>query len=182
MSDTSVKKGAWKLAAAVVVMFGFGYLLVPLYTVFCDITGLRYTEDSPESVAADIVEDTSRTIKVEFDSSLNQGMAWDFEPDVHSIEIHPGRLYNTQYFAKNRTGHTMVGRAVPSITPLAATKYFVKTECFCFSYQTLEPGESREMPLIFMVKPNLPKDVKTVTLSYTFFDATELGETEDKNS
>lgn len=185
MKDLSARqksRGVWKLVVAVVAMFGFGYLLIPLYDVFCDLTGLRFTAKSEQTAPLGITEDTSRSLWVEFDTTLNAGMPWKFEPEVRRIEVHPGRMYTTHYIAKNNTGHAMIGRAVPSITPLVANKHFVKTECFCFSNQEFEPGEQKSMPVIFMVHPNLPKDVKVVTLSYTFFDVTEFSSTHQDRS
>jgi len=174
---SSVKNGAAKLALVAVCMFGFGYLLVPLYDVFCDLTGLRFTQDANEElVAQEIVEDTTRFVTVEFDASLNQSMPWEVKPAVTRMQVHPGRVYTTNYIAKNKTQSAMVGQAVPSITPFVANKHLVKTECFCFENQPIEAGQQVEMPLSFMVNPKLPKDVTVVTLSYTFFDITQSAE------
>ncbi len=171
--DKSSKTVVSKLAIVAVCMFGFGYVLVPLYDVFCDITGLRFTQDeNQELVAQEIVEDTTRLVTVEFDASLNQSMPWEVKPEVSKMQVHPGRVYTTNYIAKNVTQAQMVGQAVPSITPYVANKHLVKTECFCFENQPIEAGQQVEMPLSFMINPKLPKDVKVVTLSYTFFDIT----------
>ena len=159
-----------KLAMVCVCMFGFGYVLVPLYDVFCDLTGLRFTGDSEQRVSQEIKEDTSRLITVEFDASLNQKMPWEVRPEVSKMQVHPGRVYTTNYLAKNITQSEMIGQAVPSITPYVANKHLVKTECFCFENQVIEAGKEVAMPLSFMINPNIPKDVKVVTLSYTFFD------------
>lgn len=169
-SSTSIVS---KLAIVAVCMFGFGYVLVPLYDVFCEITGLRFTQDQNEElVAQQIVEDTSRLVTVEFDASLNQSMPWHVKPAVSKMQVHPGRVYTTNYLAKNVTEAQMVGQAVPSITPFVANKHLIKTECFCFEHQLVEAGQQVEMPLSFMINPKLPADVKVVTLSYTFFDIT----------
>ena len=170
----SSKSIATKLALVAVCMFGFGYVLVPLYDVFCDLTGLRFTQDSNEQlVSQEIIEDTSRLVTVEFDASLNQSMPWEVKPAVTKMQVHPGRVYTTNYIAKNTTQSQMIGQAVPSITPYVANKHLVKTECFCFENQPIAAGEQVEMPLSFMINPKLPKDVKVVTLSYTFFDITQ---------
>jgi len=162
-----------KLALVCVCMFGFGYALVPLYDVFCDLTGLRFTDDEKQLVSQEIKEDTSRLVTIEFDASLNQSMPWDIRPAVSKLQVHPGRVYTTNYIAKNNTQSEMIGRAVPSITPYVANRHLIKTECFCFENQIIEAGKEVEMPLSFMINPKLPKDVKVVTLSYTFFDITQ---------
>lgn len=162
-----------KLAIVCVCMFGFGYVLVPLYDVFCDLTGLRFTDDSAQLVSQEIKEDTTRLVTVEFDASLNQRMPWKVRPAVSQMQVHPGRVYTTNYIAKNQTQSQMVGQAVPSITPYVANRHLVKTECFCFENQVIEAGKEVEMPLSFMINPKLPKDVKVVTLSYTFFDISQ---------
>jgi cytochrome c oxidase assembly protein subunit 11 len=162
-----------KLALVSVCMFGFGYVLVPLYDVFCDLTGLRFTQESNELVSQEIQEDTTRIVTVEFDVSMNESMPWRVRPAVSKLQVHPGRVYTTNYIAKNTTQSAMVGQAVPSITPYVANRHLVKTECFCFESQPIEAGEEVEMALSFMINPKLPKDVKVVTLSYTFFDITQ---------
>ncbi len=159
-------------------MFGFGYVLVPLYDVFCDLTGLRFTEDSAQLIPLEISEDTSRVVTVEFDVSLNQRMPWDIRPAVRHMQVHPGKVYTTSYFAKNKTQASMVGQAVPSVTPYIANKHLIKTECFCFANQKIDAGEEIEMPLSFMLNPKLPQEVTVITLSYTFFDITQTAEVE----
>ena len=162
-----------KLLLVSVLMFGFGYLLVPLYDVFCDLTGLRFTDSSAQLVPQEIKEDTSRTITVEFDVTRNNQMPWDIRPAVRRMQVHPGKVYTTRYFARNETDGLMIGQAVPSITPYAANRHLIKTECFCFANQSISAGEEVEMPLSFMLNPKLPAHVKVVTLSYTFFDITQ---------
>ena len=175
--DKASKNVATKLALVAVCMFGFGYVLVPLYDVFCDLTGLRFTQDeNQELVAQEITEDTSRYVTIQFDASLNQSMPWDVTPAVTKMQVHPGRVYTTNFIAKNTTQSQMVGQAVPSVTPYVANKHLVKTECFCFENQAIEAGQQVEMPLSFMINPKLPKDVKVVTLSYTFVDITQSAE------
>ncbi|MDW3096033.1 MAG: cytochrome c oxidase assembly protein [Gammaproteobacteria bacterium] len=169
----SSKNVVAKLALVCVCMFGFGYVLVPLYDVFCDLTGLRFTQDSEQLVAQEIKEDTTRFVTVEFDVSMNQSMPWNVKPAVSKLQVHPGRVYTTNYIAKNTTQSSMIGQAVPSVTPYVANKHLVKTECFCFENQPIDAGKEVEMALSFMINPKLPKDVKVVTLSYTFFDITQ---------
>jgi cytochrome c oxidase assembly protein subunit 11 len=158
-----------KLLFVVVGMFSFGFALVPLYDVFCDITGLngktgdRYVAEAPAEV------DYSRTIKVEFLANLNAGMQWEFKPVTYSMMVHPGETARVEYIARNRTDRDITGNAVPSVTPGIAAEHFQKTECFCFTEQTLKAGEEKTMPVIFMIDPTVDEDVKEVTLSYTFF-------------
>ena len=163
---------AAKLALVCTLMFGFGYLLVPLYDVFCDLTGLRFTEDSAQLVPQEISEDTTRLVTVEFDVTRNNHMPWNIRPAQRRMQVHPGKVYTTSYIAKNETNGVMIGQAVPSVTPYAANRHLIKTECFCFANQTINAGEEVEMPLSFMLNPKLPANVNVVTLSYTFFDIT----------
>lgn len=158
-----------QLLLATAMMFGFGYALVPLYNVFCDITGLngRTSDEAAKVQPVDI--DQTRLVKVEFVSSLNANMPWKFRPDVSEVMVHPGEPTRIQYYAKNMSSSTIVGNAVPSVAPGQAAKYFSKTECFCFTQQELKAGEEKEMPVVFIVDKNLPKNIHTVTLSYTFF-------------
>ena len=157
-----------------VLMFGFGYLMVPIYNIFCDITGLNGKTGSISIAEASTLQvDENRMVKVEFTSSLNQYAPWEFKPVVTSMMVHPGKSYKTSYVATNRLSKSLTGQAVPSVSPGRAASYFNKTECFCFTAQTFAASESKDMPLIFVVDPNLPKDVDTVTLSYTFFDVTD---------
>lgn len=175
------KKLIAKLSLVVVGMFGFGFALVPLYSVICDAFGLngRFVEIDAgtydaQGKSADTLKqgiDESRTIKVQFLASRNQNMPWEFRPVTQQLEVHPGQVEEVTYYAKNNTGRKMVGQAVPSLTPGEAVKYFTKIECFCFNQQTFEAGEERKMPLRFVIDRRLPDDVNTVTLSYTFFDA-----------
>lgn len=154
-----------------VAMFGFGYLMVPLYDVFCDITGINGKTGSISAVEAGQLEvDTDRLVKVEFISSINRQAPWEFNPDVKSMMVNPGKPYKTSYTAINQLDQAMTGQAVPSVAPSKAATYFNKTECFCFVQQIFEANERKQMPLIFVVDPELPDDVDTVTLSYTFFD------------
>lgn len=159
-------------------MFGFGYALVPIYDVLCDITGLNgKSENVTQQQQANFQVDDSRTITVEFITTLNQGMSWDFEPATSKIEVHPGKPYQTSFFVKNKTNRSIIGQAIPSVAPFSAANHFIKTECFCFNDQLLEAGQSLEMPVVFVINPALPKHVKTVTLSYTYFDVSNTAST-----
>ena len=166
-----------KTVLIVIGMFGFGFALVPLYSVICDVFGLngRFIElqkvEQAEYVAN--VErriDSTRTVRVEFLTTLNQKLNWEFRAKQNTIDVHPGKVTEVMFYAKNLTNRKVVAQAIPSVTPGYAAKYFSKMECFCFSQQTFEPGEARNMPLRFYVDPNLPKRVKTISLGYTFFD------------
>ncbi|HLT25514.1 MAG TPA: cytochrome c oxidase assembly protein [Zeimonas sp.] len=157
-----------KLIALCAAMFGFGFALVPLYDVFCQITGIGgRTADGPQQVTENV--DVNRTVRVEFVGALASGAPWEFRPNVSHMEVHPGQLYETQYFARNLTGSTLIGHATPSVSPGSAAKYFKKVQCFCFTSQEFAPHEGRDMPVLFMVDPDLPAHIDTVTLGYTFF-------------
>lgn len=159
-----------RLAVMAACMFGFGFLLVPLYSVLCEITGFGgRTNDTVAVIPAGIQVDTGRTITVEFVAVRNEQAPWEFQPTVTSIEIHPGKLYDTSFFARNLTDHELVGQAIPSVAPGTAAKYFHKTECFCFTSQKFLAREGRDMGVQFMVDPALPEYVDRITLSYTFF-------------
>jgi len=158
-----------RLMLVVIGMFGFGFALVPLYDVFCDITGLNGKTGDQVRLAEAMKVDTSRLVEVEFIASLNDNMPWEFKPVQHSITVHPGEPTRIEYVAVNRTNSAIVGQAVPSVAPGHAAGYFQKTECFCFTEQKLEAGEEKKMPVIFVVDPELPEDVSQMALSYTFF-------------
>ena len=159
-----------RLGLVVLAMFGFGFALVPLYDVFCEVTGLNgKTGRIAAGEAQGLQADTSREITVEFVASVNSDLPWEIRPLVRRVKVHPGEVTEVKYSARNTTGQTIVGQAVPSLAPGLASKYFNKTECFCFTQQTLAAGEYKEMPLRFIVDPELPANVNSVALSYTFF-------------
>jgi len=161
-----------QLGIAAVLMFGFGFALVPLYDVFCDITGINGKTGRialEEALSQQVDED--RLVTVEFLATVHTDLPWEFRPMVKRIKVHPGEVTEVNYFASNKTENLVAGQAVPSLAPGLAAKYFNKTECFCFTRQTLGPGESKEMPLRFVVDPALPANVRTVSLSYTFYQA-----------
>ena len=159
------------LVLAALAMFGFGFALVPLYDVFCEITGLNGKTGGAVAEMPAATPDTSRWVTVEFTGSVSQGMPWEFRPLQKKLRVHPGQVTVAQYYVRNTTDETIVGRAVPSVAPGLAAAHFKKIECFCFSEQTLKPGEAREMPVRFTVAPELAATIGTVTLSYTFFNA-----------
>ncbi|MBU2925977.1 cytochrome c oxidase assembly protein [Colwellia sp. 4_MG-2023] len=162
-----------KLVFMVFAMFGFGFALVPLYDVFCDITGLNGKTNDVAVVYSDNGIDTSRTIKVQFITRMAKGIPWQFEPIINEISVHPGEMKFVNFFAKNEANHDITGQAVPSVSPGLAAGYFQKIECFCFERQPLRSGEEVEMGLQFYVDIDLPVDIHTLTLSYTLYDITE---------
>jgi len=162
-----------KLVLVVFAMFGFGFALVPLYNVFCDITGLNgKTNDTAAVYAADGI-DTSRNIRVQFISHITSGMPWQFAPITEEVTVHPGELKLVKFYAKNESQQDLIGQAVPSISPGIAHSYFQKIECFCFNQQPLKAQEAVEMAVQFYIDPELPADITTVTLSYTLFNVTQ---------
>lgn len=174
MDDKKTFNSAWRLAGFALGMFAFGYVLVPIYDVFCDITGLNgKTGVVNEAVAEKMHIDESREITVEFVASLNQNLNWDFAPVKTKMTVHPGEIYTTHFVATNNYDRDMVGQAIPSLQPGVAAKHFNKTECFCFNNQLFKSHESKTMPVSFVIDPKLPKKIQTVTLSYTFFDVTQ---------
>ena len=163
-------RGVGKLFLIPVLMFGFGFLMVPIYNVFCDATGLNGKTGSISAAQAAMSQaQKDREIKVEFTSSVNQGGPWEFYPTEKSMLIHPGQLYTTRYVAHNTSDQPLVSQSIPSVAPLTAAAHFKKTECFCFTQQAFAAGEQRKMPLTFIVNPELPEDIDTITLSYTLF-------------
>ncbi len=158
--------GLVKMLGIALGAFIFTFSMVPLYRIACEkVFGVRLQKGAD---AAAIAHD-NRWVTVEFDGTVNSKLPWEFAPGQTKLRIHPGQLYEAKYFARNTGDHAIVGNAVPSIAPSRASGYFSKTECFCFTAQTLAAGESRDMPVRFIVDPDLPADVHTITLSYTFY-------------
>jgi cytochrome c oxidase assembly protein subunit 11 len=159
-----------KLIVIAILMFGFGYALVPIYKKICEITGINIL--TPKDVTIEEVKntqvDTSRVITVEFDANV-QG-PWRFRPTVNSLQVHPGEMAQVVYEVVNTQSRAIDGQAIPSYAPQQVAAHFKKVECFCFQQQTLGPNEAKQMPVVFYVDASLPKDVKTITLSYTFFE------------
>jgi cytochrome c oxidase assembly protein subunit 11 len=164
------------LLAVAVGMFGFGYALVPVYNMFCKLTGLNgKTGRISENAAVLAQVDRGRSVTVEFVTTLNASLPWDFYGKVRKMQVHPGEINQTSFYARNNADHTIVGQAIPSVSPGLAAQYFNKTECFCFTQQTLKAGEARDMRVRFVVDARLPRNIDTITLSYTFFDTDRPG-------
>lgn len=159
-----------KLVVVAVMMFGFGYALVPVYRQICEVLGINVLTQKGEFVEAPVNTqvDKSRKIVVELDGNA-QG-PWRFRPTQRSIEVHPGELATVTYEVVNTQGRAIKAQAIPSYAPQAATPHFMKVECFCFQEQTLQANEARQMPVVFFIDPKLPREVKNITLSYTFFE------------
>jgi cytochrome c oxidase assembly protein subunit 11 len=177
--NTPVNKNvvlARRLALAVVGMFGFGFAMVPLYSLVCDVTGINKAggfSSGGRVALEDVIHggvDKTRLITVEFDVTLNAGLPWVVEPQVKRMRVHPGKAYEVMFTAENKTDDVVVTQAVPGITPWQATEHFTKVECFCFTQQKLQPREKKQMPLRFVIANELPEKYGTVTLSYTFMD------------
>jgi cytochrome c oxidase assembly protein subunit 11 len=169
-----------KLTVVVALMFGFGYALVPLYNAICTALGINVLSlsERQHAVRAEDVKNTqidySRKITIEFDA--NARGPWDFKPAVRHLEVHPGELTTVMYEFRNVQNKVMSAQAIPSYAPKQATAHFNKLECFCFNEYTLQPGEAKQWPVVFVIDPKLPKDVKTITLSYTFFEVAGKGQ------
>jgi cytochrome c oxidase assembly protein subunit 11 len=159
-----------KLIVFATGMFAFGFLVLPpLYDVFCDLTGFGGRTNA-EAVVAEEAPDLSRTIRIEFMTTVNGYALWEFEPDADSMEVHPGKMYYATFTAKNLADNAKVTQAVPSVAPVTANEHFKKIECFCFDSQEFAANEERPLPLQFIVDPDLPEYVDTITLSYTLFE------------
>lgn len=161
-----------KLLLVTALMFGFGFALVPLYDVFCEVTGINgKTSNVPAMALVDGV-DTSREITIEFLARPNKDMPWIFKPEIRRLTVHPGEVHVMNYFAENPTAQMIVGQAVPSVSPGQAALYLHKIECFCFTQQQLAAGRNMLMPVQFYVDPALPAQFSTITLNYTLYDVT----------
>lgn len=162
--------GVMKMVFVAIGAFAFTFALIPLYRVACEkVFGIRLERTAAEGKAAAAPVSGERLITIQFDGGVNSKLPWQFMPNRTTLQVRPGEQYETTYYARNTSDRTIVGSAVPSVAPARASGYFSKTECFCFTAQTLKAGEHRDMPVRFIVDPNLPADVQTITLSYTFF-------------
>lgn len=162
--------GVGGMVAISLFAFGFSFALVPLYRIACEkVFGIRLEREAAGTDAANGPARSDRMVTVRFDGGVNSKLPWAFAPKQLSMQVRPGELYETAYIARNTSERDIVGSATPSVAPARGSKYFNKTECFCFTAQTLAAGETREMPVRFIVDPDLPEDVRTLTLSYTFF-------------
>src|SRR4249919_12486 len=159
-----------KLVIVSILMFGFGWALVPLYRKICEVTGINVVtlRDADASTARNTQVDLSRTVTVEFDA--NARGAWSLRPQVRHLQVHPGELVQVTYDLVNLQDRRVAGQAIPSYAPQQSAQYLRKLECFCFTQQTLAAGETRQFPVVFFIDPALPTDVQTITLSYTFFE------------
>jgi cytochrome c oxidase assembly protein subunit 11 len=178
--DASMRRDNWrmvgKLTVVVALMFGFGYALVPIYNTICSALGINVLSlaeadvrgDSKASYKGNTQVDSNRAITIEFDA--NSRGPWEFKPEKRSVVVHPGELTTVMYEFRNVQNRTMAAQAIPSYAPMQAMPYFNKLECFCFNQYTLKPGEAKRWPVVFVIDPKLSKDVKTITLSYTFFE------------
>jgi cytochrome c oxidase assembly protein subunit 11 len=163
-----------RLGVIVLAMFGFGYALVPFYEKICEVTGLRDIDKA--DVVANTQVDRTRFVRIEFDTNLHD-MPWKFRALETTTDIHPGAVTQVLFEVVNTSDHPVTGQAIPSYGPRNAAQYFRKLDCFCFTRQTLAPGETRRMPVVFVVDPELPRDIPTITLSYTFFTVEGNGRT-----
>lgn len=172
--QANINRTVGKLCLMVVGMIGFVAALVPLYDLFCEITGLNGKTGGPYVFdEAKATPDTSRLIRVNFLTNTNEGMVWKFWPEKGAVRVNPGAANTVSFFVRNTTDKVMVGQAIPSVVPGAAAEFFHKTECFCFEQQILQPGEEMEMPMRFIVGHELPKNIRSINLSYALFDVTE---------
>lgn len=169
--SAQTQRSTRKMIVLAVVSFGFAFAMVPMYNIACEkVFGIKLEKGaSAEPQLAGKVLDSTRTVQVYFDGTVNSKLPWRFAPTQTSMTVVPGRLYSTSYSARNTAAYATVGNAAPSIAPNQFSGYFSKTECFCFTEQALAAGESRDMPVRFIVSPDLPKEITTLTLSYTFF-------------
>ena len=161
-----------RLAAVSLAMFGFGFALVPLYDVFCDLTGLN--RDAAQALVSNTQVDTSRSVRVELVANVQDGAVWRFTAPRQPVDVHPGELVRVDYELENLTDHFLIGRAVPSYGPAAAAAHFRKIDCFCFREQHLAPHEKLRLPVLFVIDRKVAADMKVMTLSYTFFQQGRL--------
>lgn len=165
-------RGLAKMVGVAIAAFAFTFSLVPLYRIACEkVFGIRVEKSAIDGDRAAALEGrrSDRLVTVQFDGGVNSKLPWSFHPAQATMQVRPGEQYDTVFFARNKAGRAIVGNAVPSVAPARASGYFSKTECFCFTAQTLAAGEAREMPVRFIIAPDLPDDVTTITLSYTFY-------------
>ena len=175
-NESPNKKLVIKLVAIVFGMFTFGFALVPLYDVFCDITGINGKTNETAIVYEAIDIDKDRLITVEFITKTTTGMPWAFEARTERIQVHPGELNTVEFYVRNPAFRDIVGQAIPSVSPGTAAIYLNKTECFCFNNQPLPSGEEAVMPMQFYVDPQIPEEVTTFTVQYTLYDVTAAAE------
>ena len=170
----STKALTLRLLALAVGMFGFGFLLVPIYDVFCEVTGFGGKTNSEAATNVVAIADVNRDIDLEFVTTVNQYAPWQFHAELDGMTVNPGGLYEAWFVATNLTDQHKIAQAVPSVAPQQAAGYFKKLDCFCFSNQEFMPGEIKRMPVRFVIDSDLPEYVDTITLSYTLFDTARL--------
>ena len=174
-ANTSVASTVAKLVVVVIAMFAFVFVvMVPLYNVLCDVLGINGETSGERYQIVESAIDESRTVKIQFVANHAEGMPWEFKPNETAVRVHPGAATNITYYARNTQERDMVAQAVPSIVPSRAAQYFHKAECFCFNQQPLMAGGEADLGLQFIVDRDLPRDINTITLSYTIFDITEM--------
>ena len=187
--DNKHRKLALKLLVIVAASFAFGFALVPLYDVLCRMTGLNGKTSNSPSLSSERTlgfggiqktqtppssrVDLNRVVTVEFVGTVMPGLQWDMQPLTSSLDLHPGELHQVLFRVHNRSDKPIVGQAIPSVTPGLAAQHFEKLDCFCFAQQTLAAGETRDMPLVFIVQPAIDKDIRTITLAYAFFNVAD---------
>jgi len=164
------RRTAMLLGLVVAGMFGFGFAMVPLYGLICQVAGIQSANPSASAAPALAAMAGERTVLVKFDATVHEDLPWQFKPAIKSMRVPVGKMQRVDYEAQNTTHHAITGQAVPSIVPWQATRYFSKSECFCFKRQELKAGERRTMPLAFWVSPDLPENIDVLTLSYTFMN------------
>lgn len=170
IKQKSIKRSTFKLFIVALLMFGFGFALAPLYTLFCAATGLNGKTVNAQNEIIDVKVDKSRDISVRFSTSVHTDLPWQFDANEKKMTVHPGEMAGATFHVVNNAKKTITGQAIPSLAPTYAAAYFHKTECFCFSQQTLTAGEVVDMPLKFYISPDIPKEVKSVVLTYEFFN------------
>lgn len=163
------RRTIWLLSFLVVGMFGFGFALVPLYDLLCKVTGIQSVSirTAGEAVTEVAEQADSRLITIKFDTSVHPNLPWDFSPLERNLKVHPGKIYQVDFAAHNRSSESITGQAIPSVVPWQATAFLNKLECFCFNQQTLAGSQSVDMPLRFMISPDLPPEIRSLTLSYS---------------
>lgn len=162
-----------KILLLVAGMFCFAFALVPLYDVFCAVTGINGKTNTEAAVYEAVDVDETRTVTVDFITRTNSGMPWEFTAQTKKVDVHPGKMTEVAFYVRNPTGRDIIAQAVPSVTPGTASLYLNKTECFCFQHQPLKAGEEAIMPMVFYIDPQLPENITFFTLQYTLYDITE---------
>jgi cytochrome c oxidase assembly protein subunit 11 len=175
LSNNPAIDTATKLVVVAVMMFAFVFVvMVPLYNVLCDALGINGKTSGQAYTSVPAIVDESRTVTIQFVATNNEGMPWEFGPSTTAMQVHPGAVNDTVFYARNPMPQAMVAQAIPSVSPARAAEYFHKTECFCFNQQPLDGKTAANMPLQFIIDQDLPRDIKTITLSYTIFDVTDM--------